>query len=483
MLRRSGPSSEDSEREPLISGKLPPSITSEEVDEQHKHRGTSSCREHIRKAGLFAGALFSGCCAVMQTLLNAPLTSKLEKKLKQPTGEFAAGAISYGITTVILLAAISVGQVRRCSAGRARPKFDPSASRAVGRFRSLVYAAGIFGAAHIVLKMIAAPAIGLSESYLWVTVGQQLSSLTLETYGIGSGQPMKVTALRMCCVGFVLIGAVLSVNPTNPKKMDFIEFRMIALAFIGGLCHPMQALLNKLILPAFGKDGFILTLFNFIVGFIPLTFLWFVSALGMGTLQYTGRAFNYVSVLDTLGGISLALFLILNIVVTQFLDVNAFFIATATGKLLLSLLLDAYQFERGMPRVPISLGRLSGVLLALLGTVALAFSDFISEWLNARKKRIPQSPQREDEKHTMKQDEQARLQEEQDYAYGQRRSPRAKTGMPSPPLADLAPPADDVDDGATQRKGLMEQTLKEQQQENQEDQTLDDDDDFAYGNH
>ena len=88
----------------------------------------------------------------------------------------------------------------------------------------------------------------------------------------------------------------------------------------------------------------------------------------------------------------------------------------------------------------------------------------------------------------MKQEEEARLQEEQDYAYGQGRSPRAKRGMPTPPLADLAPPADD--DDAKPGMGQMEQTeaLKQQHQENlnlptQDDNTFDDEDDFAYGNH
>ena len=481
MLRRSGPSCDDSEREPLISGEppaSPPPLASEKVDAR-QFGGTSSCRKHLQTSALFFGALVSGCCAVLQTLLNSPMTAMLEKKLKPPAGDFAAGTISFGITTIIMMAVLSLTQLQRCCTGAAPPKFDPSANLAIGRFRWLVYGAGLFGAAHIVLKMIAAPVIGLSESYLWVTVGQQLSSLTLEASGVGSGQRMKVTGLRMCCVSLVLIGALLSVTSTSSKKMGTVEFRMIALAFLGGLCHPMQSLLNKLCLPAFGNDGLVLTLFNFVVGLVPLALLWFVSALGFGTLYKTGLALSHVTVLDVLGGVSFALFMVLNIVITQFLDINAFFIGTATGKLLLSLLLDANQFERGMPRVPISWSRLTGVLLAMLGTVALACSDFISEWLNARKKRGP--PQQAATPFSEKEERDAHLQDEQDYTYGKNRSPHARRSLPSLRRAH----ADDDEKQEQAPTQQEQQPTQQEQQPTQQEQEgeRDGEEAFAHGNH
>jgi transporter family-2 protein len=132
----------------------------------------------------------AGCSVALQQLLNA----NLGKALQSP---WWAGFVSYlGGTIVMLLILIVAG--------------DRSLSSAIAaRVPWVSWTGGIFGAAFIATSILMVPRLGTATVVTLIVVGQLLSSLAFDHFGLLGTPQHDVTALRLAGAACLVIGAAL----------------------------------------------------------------------------------------------------------------------------------------------------------------------------------------------------------------------------------------------------------------------------------
>lgn len=130
-----------------------------------------------------------------------PLQALVNGRLGQATGSGVfASTVSFVIGTVALLL-VTVAM---------RPAL-PSLAQAMS-FPAWIWLGGLLGAAFVVIATIAAPRLGAAALISVVVLGQMISSIALDHYGVlHAAQPVNLSRVAGCLL--VVVGALLVVQP------------------------------------------------------------------------------------------------------------------------------------------------------------------------------------------------------------------------------------------------------------------------------
>jgi bacterial/archaeal transporter family-2 protein len=132
----------------------------------------------------------AGCSVALQQLLNANLGKALQSA-------WWAGFVSYlGGTLIMLFILLLAGDRSLNSAAAARVPW-------------VSWTGGIFGAAFIATSILMVPRLGTATVVTLIVVGQLLSSLAFDHFGLLGTPQHDITALRLGGAVFLIIGAAL----------------------------------------------------------------------------------------------------------------------------------------------------------------------------------------------------------------------------------------------------------------------------------
>lgn len=137
------------------------------------------------------------------------------------------------------------------------------------------------------------------------------------------------------------------------------KFILLLIIFVSGILVALQPSVNARLAQKIGLVES--STISFLVG----TLFLFLLALAFG--QGSFRALNQVSWWELTGGLMGAFFVSAVILVVPRLGTGSVMAVAIAGQLLMALLLDQFQFF-GFREIPITVSRISGALLMLLGT-------------------------------------------------------------------------------------------------------------------
>lgn len=354
------------------------------------------------QAACLLGAVAAGIASLMQTTFNADLATELKTNglLGPPISDLVSTTVSACIGTVmvgiIVLIRWAMGYccVARASPAAAaapaaasssaseKPKHelqqamrDPlfldeknkanlpadrenleSRSPNVAMIIScLTYAtASVSGAAHITLKVVTSPVLGLGLDYLYAIIGQLCGSLLIDSFGLLGVQRVPPKPARFLAVALAFIGAAIIDMPsgdgssaadasaaasTNTSETESGVFLSIPLAsslsLLAGVLHPLQAAVMQKILLRH-PDPFQTSLISFAGSSFTLLVvaLFLYLILGSGDVASTPHAtVPSLGVYDYLGGLGGGSFIVLTVLLTPRLGLSVFFIGLVTGEI------------------------------------------------------------------------------------------------------------------------------------------------------
>ena len=135
-------------------------------------------------------ALLAGASIMVQSALNANLRAALA------SWSWAA-LVSYVGGTAVMLTVIFLQ-------GGSRPAIATITSTPLS-----AWTGGLFGAAYIVLSIVALPRLGATQTVAFVVTGQMLTSLVFDQFGLMGLTQQPLTPVRITAALFIVVGVVL----------------------------------------------------------------------------------------------------------------------------------------------------------------------------------------------------------------------------------------------------------------------------------
>jgi bacterial/archaeal transporter family-2 protein len=134
-------------------------------------------------------ALLAGSCTVVQNTLNANLRSGLASWPWAALTSYLGGTLMMVITILVL--------------GCARPT-----AAAVTSIPWYAWTGGIFGGTYIALAIVLLPRLGATTAVAFIVLGQMLTSLAFDQYGLMGLARQPATPLRIAGVLVLVLGVV-----------------------------------------------------------------------------------------------------------------------------------------------------------------------------------------------------------------------------------------------------------------------------------
>ena len=135
-------------------------------------------------------ALLAGASIMVQSALNANLRAALA------SWSWAA-LVSYVGGTAVMLTVIFLQ-------GGSRPAIATITSTPLS-----AWTGGLFGAAYIVLSIVALPRLGATQTVAFVVTGHMLTSLVFDQFGLMGLTQQPLTPVRITAALFIVVGVVL----------------------------------------------------------------------------------------------------------------------------------------------------------------------------------------------------------------------------------------------------------------------------------
>lgn len=352
------------------------------------------------QAGSLGGAVVAGIMSLMQTTFNADLAMELYMNglLKPPISNLVATTLSAFIGTIMVGTLVVVRWMMTrcgvlvccyCPAAAASDKkqtmLDPLFLDEKSKAQSpcwavciaaLTYAiASVCGAAHITLKMVTSPVLGLGLDYMYAIIGQLLASLTIDSFGLLGVARAPPKPARFLAVALTFIGAAIidlrsttdstfaesdaaSTNTSQTASGVFLTIPAASsLSLLAGVLHPIQAAVMLKILQRH-PDPFVTALISFVGSssmLLAISLICYSAADRDTALSHADAAYASVSTLnvyDYLGGLGGGSFVVLTVLLTPRIGLSAFFIGLVIGEVGTSLMRHTPRMRREAPPWP-----------------------------------------------------------------------------------------------------------------------------------
>lgn len=267
-------------------------------------------------------AVVAGVGMAAQSRINGELGHRLDDAV-------LAAVISFGSGLVLLVAAVLVSARMRAGLGRARTALRTRA------LRPWHFLGGLAGATYVLGQSVTVVLIGVAMFTVGVVAGQTVSSLAVDRFGLGPAGARAITwprvlgaALMVVAVGIGVGGAFLD------AEADRVW--VLVLPMVAGVGMAVQQAFNGRVGEVAGSP-FTAALVNFTAGTAALVVLWGVS------LATSARSLPEELPTEPvlyLGGVVGVVFIAVASVLVAWTGVLLFGLASVTGQLLGSVVLD-----------------------------------------------------------------------------------------------------------------------------------------------
>ncbi len=267
-------------------------------------------------------AVVAGVGMAAQSRINGELGRRLDDAV-------LAAVISFGSGLVLLVAAVLVSARMRAGLGRARTALRTRA------LRPWHFLGGLAGATYVLGQSVTVVLIGVAMFTVGVVAGQTVSSLAVDRFGLGPAGARAITwprvlgaALMVVAVGIGVGGAFLD------AEADRVW--VLVLPMVAGVGMAVQQAFNGRVGEVAGSP-FTAALVNFTAGTAALVVLWGVS------LATSARSLPEELPTEPvlyLGGVVGVVFIAVASVLVAWTGVLLFGLASVTGQLLGSVVLD-----------------------------------------------------------------------------------------------------------------------------------------------
>lgn len=267
-------------------------------------------------------AVVAGVGMAAQSRINGELGRRLDDAV-------LAAVISFGSGLVLLVAAVLVSARMRAGLGRARTALRTRA------LRPWHFLGGLAGATYVLGQSVTVVLIGVAMFTVGVVAGQTVSSLAVDRFGLGPAGARAITwprvlgaALMVVAVGIGVGGAFLD------AEADRVWVLVLPMA--AGVGMAVQQAFNGRVGEVAGSP-FTAALVNFTAGTAALVVLWGVS------LATSARSLPEELPAEPvlyLGGVVGVVFIAVASVLVAWTGVLLFGLASVTGQLLGSVVLD-----------------------------------------------------------------------------------------------------------------------------------------------
>ncbi|WP_433471669.1 DMT family transporter [Saccharomonospora azurea] len=267
-------------------------------------------------------AVVAGVGMAAQSRINGELGRRLDDAV-------LAAVISFGSGLVLLVAAVLVSARMRAGLGRVRTALRTRA------LRPWHFLGGLAGATYVLGQSVTVVLIGVAMFTVGVVAGQTVSSLAVDRFGLGPAGARAITwprvlgaALMVVAVGIGVGGAFLD------AEVDRVWVLVLPMA--AGVGMAVQQAFNGRVGEVAGSP-FTAALVNFTAGTAALVVLWGVS------LATSARSLPEELPTEPvlyLGGVVGVVFIAVASVLVAWTGVLLFGLASVTGQLLGSVVLD-----------------------------------------------------------------------------------------------------------------------------------------------
>ena len=265
------------------------------------------------------GALIGGCGVAVQSRVNGQLGAELDNGYLAAVISFGSGLL---ILTVAMLFSAGARRGLRTVLGRVRAGTTP-----------WWYLAGGAGGSLLVLSQgLASAALGVALFSIGIVCGQTVSGVLVDRIGIGTAAPRPVTLQRVLGAALALVAVAIAGSAQLGDGSSF--WLLLLLPFVSGLAVAWQQAVNGQVKAAAGST-IAASFVNFVVGttvllvalVIHTAFVGLPEALPTNPVLYIGGAVGvtFIALAAAIVGITGVLLLTL---------------ATISGQLIMSIVLD-----------------------------------------------------------------------------------------------------------------------------------------------
>lgn len=292
----------------------------------------------------------SGACSAVQAPVNTTLAAHI--------GRLRASCVSFlGGWIVVALLFLLV-----------EPGFD----KGLVDIKWWQYLDGLYGVVMVVIATAAVPQLGVSLATMTMMLGQILTRLVIDAFGLFniSARPLRAARLTGCVLalrgGLVYTDRTRHAEPENRSSAR--TFAACWLELIAGTLNAVQAPTNAALASEIGRYG--ANLISFSIGLVTVGLLTLCTGCTQ-TRPFSPAPVRYgesssVRVWMLSGGLWGAGSLIVNTTVTKKLGVTLLMVLFMLGQMLASTLIDHNGWFRA-EKVRISWRRWIGMVLVLLG--------------------------------------------------------------------------------------------------------------------
>lgn len=308
---------------------------------------TSPAHHHVPLWALPA-ALLGGALGAVQSRINARLAADIHDG-------FAAAAISFGTGLVLLLVILAL------SARLRRDATEFTRDLRTGAFPWPLALGGLGGATFVLGQGLSVGLLGVALFIVCVVAGQTVTGLAVDLWGLGPGGRRPLTIPRV-------IGALLMVTAVAIAMSGGIStsapWYLLALPMVAGVAMGLQQAVNGRV-SAHTENFLVATLGNFVVG---------TSALVLAAAVHAGATGSLPGRLPTnpvlyLGGVIGVAFIAMAAHLARPLGVLTLAMATISGQIIGSVLLDVLAPTEAAHLGPLTL---VGAALTLVAAVITA---------------------------------------------------------------------------------------------------------------
>lgn len=317
--------------------------------------------------GIIGAGILVGLSLPVQTSVNA----RLRAKLGSP---FLASLVSFMVAAAFLALLIFLEQ---------RTLFIPLA--AVWHEPLWIWTGGICGVIFLTGNIFLFPRLGSVQTVVLPVLGQVMMGLLIDNFGWFAGQKIELTFFRilgavlvMCGVTFVSLSfksnkntlvLTVPVVPAVSVKREFSLLLWQVFAVAIGMLSAMQTAINGH-LGLVVNSPYAAAFISFLVGLIILP-----AACVLWSFKYPAQKDTSLKMHWWMwtGGIFGALFILVNVFLTQRVGTGMAIIIVLLGAMTGSVLIDHFALLGSRERRPLTLFKLLGLMTMLAGVICVRF--------------------------------------------------------------------------------------------------------------
>lgn len=223
---------------------------------------------------------------------------------------------------------------------------------------------GIVGVVYNALTMNLFSRIGAYYTTVFTLVGQILTGIIIDTFGLFEVPVRPLTVLSVIGVALAVFGAIYA-NKNKDKGSQSVKIWIVVGTVLIGALPPLQQVFNKVLSTEIGSP-ILATFISFLVGTLALLamFAFTRKKISIPRLDSSGTKIPMYSYLGGLGGIMI---LMGNIIILPILGSTLSIIVSQIGQFTMSMILDHYGLL-GIKKQPMQINKLTAVLLMILGS-------------------------------------------------------------------------------------------------------------------